>query len=212
LQNIYLQTTSTWRNKEMPKIDFIPMTIRNLKSRSHSVEYFEKGRKHGEGAFGLRISPKNKRTWFIMYKTDAGKVKRFSIGTYPETSLKDARKEAGDTMTRVRDGNDPMQEKKTKRTAPTVIDLWELYQKKLARESKKKAPSTVSEEHRRWNTIICPTIGYMKVEDITPMIITALLYPVAEKAPVSANRLHTLLKVMFKVALGQQWIKIHPMQ
>lgn len=196
----------------MPKIDFAPMTIRNLKPKARSIEYFEKGRNHGEGAFGLRISPKNKRTWFIMYKTDTGKVKRFSLGTYPKTSLKDARKLAGDAMAKVHDGNDPMGEEQIRRAAPRVFDLWEAYQDALSRKTKKKVPSTVSEEHRRWGTIISPAIGHMKVEDVAPMHLSALLDKVAEKAPVSANRLHTLLRVMFKVALAKGWISIHPMQ
>ena len=196
----------------MPKIDFAMMTIRNLKPETRSIEYFEKGRNHGEGAFGLRISPKNKRTWFIMYKPDSGKVKRFSLGTYPDLSLKHARKLANEVMTRVHKGNDPMEELQIRRAAPKVSDLWKEYQESLSRKTKKKVPSTVSEENRRWNTIIFPAIGHMKVEDVAPMHISALLDKVAEKAPVSANRLHTLLRVMFKVALAKGWISIHPLQ
>jgi hypothetical protein len=196
----------------MPKIDFTPMTIRNLKPEPCLVEYFERGRNHGDGAFGLRVSPKNKRTWFIMYKTDTGKVKRFSIGTYPETSLKDARKAAGEMMAIVHKGQDPMRDKQIKRNVPRMKELWDSYQDSLSMKSKKKVASTTYEEHRRWNTVISPAIGHMKVEDITPGDITSLLDEVARKAPVSANRLHTLLTLMFKVALAKGWITIHPMQ
>lgn len=195
----------------MPKIDFAPMTIRNLKPESHSIEYFEKGRNHGDGAFGFRISPKDKRTWFIMYKTEEGKVRRFTLGNYPNMSLKNARKAANDTMAKVHDGNDPMLVAQARRKAPRMNDLWDAYQESLSRKPK-KANSTIYEEHRRWNTIISPAIGYMKVEDITPGDISALLDKVADKAPVSSNRLHTLLLVIFKVALAKSWIKIHPMQ
>ena len=196
----------------MPKIDFNPMTIRNLKPEPRSVEYFENGRNHGDGAFGLRVSPRNKRTWFVMYKISSGEIKRFSLGTYPQISLKDARKSASDAMAKVHDSIDPMGEKLTRRAAPTMSDLWDAYQEALSRKSKNKAGSTVYEEHRRWNTVISPVIGSMRVEDVTPMEISALLDKVAKKAPVSANRLHTLLRVMFKVALGKGWITIHPMQ
>lgn len=196
----------------MPKIDFNPLTIKNLKPESRLIEYFEKGRNHGDGAFGLRISPKNKRTWFIMYQNEQGKVKRFSLGTYPEIGLKDARKAASDAMAKVHDGCDPMEEKNIKRAAPRMTDLWTEYQEALSRKSKNKAASTTYEEHLRWNTVISPAIGHMKVEDITPGEISTLLDKVAKKAPVSANRLHTLLRVMFKVGLAKSWITIHPMQ
>ncbi|WP_167495747.1 tyrosine-type recombinase/integrase [Desulfosediminicola ganghwensis] len=196
----------------MPKINFTPLTIKNLKAEPKTVEYFEQGRKHGEGSFGLRISPKDKRTWFIMYKTESNKVKRFTLGTYPKLSLKDARKLAADTMARIHEGHDPMQEQVIRRSAPTVSDLWEEYQATLNRKAKKKVASTEYEENRRWTKIISPALGDMKVEDITPIHISSLLNKVAAKAPISANRLHTLLRVMFKVALANGWINIHPMQ
>lgn len=196
----------------MPKTNFTPLTIKNLKTSSKSTEYFDKGRSHGDGAFGLRISPKDKRTWFIMYKSKAGKVKRFTIGTYPNISLKDARKLANDHMAKIHEGNDPMQNRKNRQAAPTVADLWEKYQDSLKRKAKKKAVSTEYEENRRWTNVISPTLGDMKVEDVKPMHISDLLNNVAENAPVSANRLHTLLRVMFKVALANGWIEIHPMQ
>ena len=131
----------------MPKVNFSPLTIQNLKPEARSVEYFEEGRNHGEGSFGLRISPKNKRTWFVMYKIHTGKVQRFTLGTYPKTSLKDARKLANDVMSRVHDGEDPMGEVKIRKAAPRVLDLWEAYQESLSRKVKKKGLSTVTEEH-----------------------------------------------------------------
>lgn len=196
----------------MAKISFTPMTIKNLKPGTMSIEYFEEGREHGTGSLGLRISPKGKRTWFIMYKTSAGKVKRFTLGTYPEITLKSARKKANDTMAEVNSGHDPMKGKQIRRAAPTVSNLWQEYQEALSRQKHSKAPSTVAEEHRRWNKIIEPAIGDMKVEDITPADISVLLSGVAKNAPVSANRLHALLRVMFSHALGLGWITIHPMQ
>ncbi|CAK8716854.1 hypothetical protein GKODMF_08460 [Candidatus Electrothrix gigas] len=98
------------------------------------------------------------------------------------------------------------------RSKATMADLWESYQDSLARRTKKKAASTLSEERRRWNTIIKPAIGQMKVEDVTPAMLSGLLYDVAGKAPVSANRLHSLLNIMFKPALEKGWITVHPLQ
>ncbi len=196
----------------MPKVIFTPLTIKNLKPGVKTIEYFEQGREHGTGSFGVRISPKNKRTWFMMYKTEAGKVKRFTLGTYPETSLKNARKLANDTMTKIHQGEDPMLDKQVHRAAPTVSDLWKEYQESQLRKKKQKVTKTQYEEHRRWITIIEPALGDIKVEDVTPIHITKILNKKADQAPVSANRLYTLLKGVFKVALAYGWINIHPMQ
>ncbi len=196
----------------MPKVTFSPMTIKNLKPEDKSIEYFDNSREHGEGAFGLRISPKNKRTWFVMYKGHNSKIMRYTLGVYPALSLKDARKKAGDVMAEVNKGNDPMSLKQTKKTAPTMIDLWAEYKNERARMKQPKAASTIIEEDRRWKNNICPAIGQLKVQDIEPRNITDLLNIVATKTPVSANRLYALLRVVFKVAIQQGWIQIHPMQ
>ena len=73
------------------KIKFTDKIIKKLNPACRSIEYFDKEREFGTGAFGIRISPKGKKTWFIMYFTTTCKVKRKSIGTYPQMSLDQAR-------------------------------------------------------------------------------------------------------------------------
>lgn len=196
----------------MPKIKFNQMTIRNLKPGSRSEEYFDADRKPGEGAFGIRVSPKGKKTWFIMYKNQAGKIKRYTIGQYPSMSLRDAREKAQGKMALVHAGQDPSAERQAYRTAPTMTDLWIAYQEALSRRKKPKAATTMTEERRYWNNVIRPAIGDMKVEDVTPAILAGLLDNLAKNAPVSANRLHSLLSVLFKPALRHGWITVHPLQ
>ncbi|MGR0481686.1 MAG: tyrosine-type recombinase/integrase [Candidatus Electronema sp. V4] len=104
------------------------------------------------------------------------------------------------------------EKEEAERNKPTVADLWAAYQDSLERRKRKKVASTLSEEVRRWKNVIQPAIGHMKVEHVTPAILSDLLSAVAEKAPVSANRLHSLLNVMFKPALERGWITVHPLQ
>ena len=196
----------------MPKIKFNQMTIRNLKPGSRSVEYFDADRKPGEGSFGIRVSPKGKKTWFIMYKNQAGKIKRYTIGQYPSMSLRDAREKAQEKMAMVHAGQDPSAEIQAYRTAPTMTDLWSAYQEALNRRKKPKAVKTVKEEARYWNNVICPAIGGVKVADVTPAMLANLLGDMAKTAPVGANRLHSLLSVLFKPALRHGWISVHPLQ
>jgi len=103
-------------------------------------------------------------------------------------------------------------EQEEKRIAPTVSDLWDAYQISLSLKKKKKAAATTKGELRYWTATIEPALGTLKVEDITPMIISDLLDKVAVSAPVSANRLHSILSILFKVAIQKGWITIHPLQ
>lgn len=195
----------------MPRIKFTAKSIQSLKPEIKSKEYFDQGRKSA-GAFGIRISPKDKRTWFIMYKNDLGKVKRYTLGDYPTLSLKDARAAANSTMTDVSSGNDPMAEKVAKRTAPTMNNLWDAYLEGLALRKKPKAASTIYAEQRMWDRNLKPVIGNMKVENITPPILADILDDKAKTAPVQANRLHSLLNILFKPAMKKGWLTVHPMQ
>jgi integrase len=141
----------------MPSIKFTAKTIQNLQPRDKFTEYFELGRNHGTGAFGIRVSPKGKK-------------------------------------------------------APTVKNLWQAYQDALSQRQKPKAPNTIRQENSMWRRVIDPTIGDMKVEDVKPADLAEMLKTYAKTSPVSANRMHALLSIMFQPALELNWITIHPLQ
>ena len=211
----------------MPKIKFSAFKIKSLKPTTKSVEYFDSERKPGDRALGIRVSPKGKKTWFLLYYVpgvdgEKGKSRRYNLGEYPNITLKKANDLAannrkGDPLAEEREAKAAMikgkreaaeEEKRKKR----MHHLWDAYQEELNKRIKKKAASTLKEETRKWEKVIEPALGDMLIEDITPADIANLLDTVAETAPVNANRLHSLLRVMFKPALQKGWITIHPMQ
>lgn len=217
----------------MPKISFNKDGFKSLgakfkkladesKNKKRSIEYFEDGRKRGEGGFGIRISPKGLKTWFVMY-TIRDQPKRFTIGNYPDVSLKNARAKVTEVMAMVNDGFDPQQDKVDYKTSPTMCDLWEEYQKVLGRKKgdAKKAPSNVQEENRKWLVEIKPLLGNHKVQEIKRNHIHKLLTDIADGkgkhtqrskgSGTVANRTYSLLKVVFKVGLDLGWLETHPM-
>lgn len=206
------------REEKMPKIKFSTKKVESLKSEEKSKEYFEDDRKHGEGSFGIRVSPKGLKTWFAMY-TFGDKVKRFTIGNFPDLSLSKARTKMTAIMTEVNNGIDPQQDKTDYRSAPTMTDLWEEYQDALRRKKKAKAASNMKEENRKWFVEIKPVLGAFKVKDIRRQHLKKLLDDIAggtaanrfKKSPTVANRTFSLLQVVFKVALDLGWIDNHPM-
>lgn len=191
------------------KIKFTALSIKNLKPAARSVEYFDTGREKGDGALGIRVSPKNKRTWFVMYKLH-GKIQRYTLGIYPDLSLKEARKAATNTMASVNAGHDPQGEKVEYRQSETFSDLWRAYLEHP--DTRKKAASTMLEEHRKYEKILKPAFGDVKVVDITRKDLNRVIKSVAATSPVSANRLFALLSVMFnRIALDEEWIQSNPM-
>jgi len=193
----------------MPKIKFSDRAIQNLKSTDKPTEYFDATRESGKGSLGVRVSVRGKKTWFIMYVGDNGKLKRFTLGTYPDMSLSKAREDAADVITDTSKGNDPHTEKQRHKDAPTMTDLWTLFQEKNDARQKPKSAATIRQENGYWRNVIEPTIGSMKVEDVTPRYLAEMSKKLAKTSPTSANRLHALLSSLFKPALEHGWITVH---
>jgi integrase len=93
-----------------------------------------------------------------------------------------------------------------------MTDLWALFQEKNEARQKPKSAATIRQENGYWRNVIEPTIGSMKVEDVTPRHLAEMSKKLAKTSPTSANRLHALLSSLFKPALEHGWITIHPRQ
>ncbi len=193
------------------RIKFTDKSIVHLKPQEKFIEYFDVDRKSGEGAFGIRVSPKGKKVWFAMYKAQDGKIKRFSLGTYPQLTLFESRKKCNNVITANLAGNDMHAERLRRKTAHSMKDLWVAYQESLSTRKIPKSDRWVAQEKSRWFNIVQPAIGHMKVEDVSPAHLSDILIKKAKEAPVSANRLHGFLGQLFKPAMAKAWISIHPM-
>jgi integrase len=89
---------------------------------------------HEWKALRLRLTPNGAASWSLLCKDNEGRTRRFLIGGYPGLSLRDARIKARKLRERVRDGYDPIAEKRQRvllaRTAHdtlTMNGLFELY-------------------------------------------------------------------------------------
>src|SRR5215203_311206 len=67
----------------------------------------------GGGLF-LLVHPNGSRYWRLKYRI-AGKEKLFAIGVYPDVSLTNAREKALDSRALIRDGIDPVVERRKQR-------------------------------------------------------------------------------------------------
>src|SRR5690606_30779585 len=86
------------------------LTIRNAKPRDTTYMLVD-----GEGMY-LEISPKGGKWWRLHYRF-AGKQKRLSLGTYPGTSLKEAREKRYQARELLAGGVDPAEHRKAQKTA-----------------------------------------------------------------------------------------------
>jgi integrase len=150
--------------------------------------------------FGLKVTPKGNRSFFLYYRTHDHKQRRPKLGTYPATKPDQARKMALEWLAKVQGGADPSSERKAKRAARgdgSLRDLFDLYKADKTREGLR----TVSEIERTFNHDILPVLGRAKADQITSGEVTKLLDNVAKRSPSVAWAVRRQLSAFYTWAI-----------
>ncbi|MGA6113334.1 site-specific integrase [Agrobacterium radiobacter] len=122
--------------------------------------------------FGVRVWPTGKKTYVAQYR--AGKqTRRFKIGSHGALTVEEARKQAKTVLGDVARGEDPQQDRATRRKSLTVKDLCDTYFEAadkgliFGKRGKPKKASTLYVDRGRANRHIIPLLGNKLVQDLT---------------------------------------------
>lgn len=184
------------------------LTDAKVKTLKPKAARYEVSDGRGDG-LALRVAPAGGKTWIVRYKMH-GAPRRLTVGTYPATSLEDARRAASDARRKVEAGIDPGEEKvsvrqearaarEAERHALTVEKLAESFLALYVRPRKRSA----DEDERKLNVDVLPILGKRRVKDVDRADVQALLDSIAARAPVAANRTKALLSRLFRWALSR---------
>jgi integrase len=185
---------------------FTDLILQRLKPNpDNRIEKWDSGQ-GGQKGLGIRVG--KKKVFFFKYFFE-GRKKRMTIGEYPGVSLVEARLRAQQAIILVQKGIDPgvtaQQEKHLYSSEPTIKELiQELWDKKL---SKLKSGH---DTRRLLEKDLLKPWGKRKVSTIKTRDIVLLLDDVAERAPVTRNRLHTAINGLFSFAVSRGVIDISP--
>ncbi|HYF32497.1 MAG TPA: integrase arm-type DNA-binding domain-containing protein [Chitinophagaceae bacterium] len=170
---------------------------RAAKPKSKSYKLFDY-----EGLY-LEVMPTGSKIWRLKFWLH-DKERRISLGSYPETSLADARKEKLAIKEDIRNGIDPVlkraQEKQiAKFDASQTFEL-------LAREWHRKQYDQWKPNHaqtvlHRLEKYVFPYFGTMPIRDIKPLIILKCLEAAEKTAPDLARRLKCYCHHIFVYAI-----------
>ncbi len=188
----------------------MPLTdpsIRTVKPASKPLRMFD-----GGGLY-LEVAPSGGKWWRLKFRFD-GKEKRLSLGTYPEISIKEARKRREEARELLAKGKDPSALRKAAQQA-----------RKVATANTVEALSRAWFEHRaeawvdRTRTIILaslendvfPVLGSVPIADVTPADIRNLVQGIeARGAAETAGRVFQRLRSIFRYAIAHDMIKTDP--
>lgn len=135
--------------------------------------------------FGVRVFPSGKRVYYADYRNKAGARKRMSIGHHGKLTTEDARKLAVVTLGDVLKGEDPAEERATRRSSLTVKELCDNYLDATARGliigkgGKPKKASTLVTDRGRIERHIKPLLGTKLVRDLVQADINRFIRDVA---------------------------------
>ena len=178
------------------------------------------------------VQPSGKKSWALRYRRKSdGKAIKFTLGSYPAVSLKDARSRATELRAAIERGVDPHGDKVKARRHAVEVDQgfkavaerfvrehqfkknrsWEWAARRLGLEvddAKMVEPKTCPplrvvadgslDMHGRPRVSLVDRWGARSCDSITRADVIAVLDEVGARAPVLANRLHSVLGKLFK--------------
>lgn len=155
--------------------------------------------------FGLRTMSGGVKAFILNYRTVDDRQRRQTLGRWPALSATAARKRAMELRAGVHLGDDPVEKKRQRRTAPTFADIAEEY---LERHAAKKRSGYRDAEYLRRDVL--PRWGSRKARDIRRRDVLELIERKAEHAPTSANRLLACVRKVFNWAISRDLLETNP--
>ena len=143
--------------------------------------------------FGVRVQPSGVRSFIVQVRVN-GRMRKFTLGRFPETSLGDARKEAAALLARVWTG-ESVPERKVK--APLVRDFAAAYRER--RRSRWK-PSSLKTHDIYMRNRLMPGFGRLRLDAIDQARVSAWFDAVSADRPGAANRAFEILRAMLAAA------------
>ncbi|WP_433925084.1 tyrosine-type recombinase/integrase [Vreelandella sp. 21] len=165
--------------------------------------------KNDRDGLGARVSPKGKITFQVRYRFE-GKQHRIDVGTYPITSLKQAREEALQVRRYVEEGSNPRIERELIRLERKGGENFEaLFRDWYASYcvKQKKSPEQIL---RSFEIHCFPHVGHLPADKIATERWLTLLEDVRDLTPAIAERLLINTKQAYKWAERRRRVHSNP--
>lgn len=160
------------------------LRIRNTKPVEREQRLYD-----GNGLY-LSVMPSGARWWRVKYVFE-GKERRAGIGSYPEVSLQQARGERDRIRARLREGRDPIAEKREARSATqraqegafeVVAQRW-LARKLKGAKGKGWAPETYRKASYVVDAYLTPALRSQPIATLSTQTAAKVIEEIAEHAP-----------------------------
>ena len=161
----------------------------------------------GTPGLALRVTKAGAKSWSLRYRRQSdGKLRRLTLGSYPDVTLKDARARARDARNDVSGGEDPANAKRERRAAETFDDLFNYWYDGHA----KRKLSAHAEEKVRYEQHIKPGLGEVAARDLRRQDVARVRDGVADASgPVQSNRTLALVNRILNYAVEEDLLEVN---
>lgn len=185
---------ATVRPRGARKLLMSPAWVEALKPEPRPVEWRDT---HQRGLI-LRVETSGRRTWIARYSYE-GRERRFTLGSYPETTLKKARDLAMARQGEAQQGSDPQAAREKARLGDTVSEALDLWLKSAETRAWRPRSREAFEGHVRLR--IRPRLGTLKVPKVERRHVQAMLEAIPG-AP-ARNRTLTTVRLFIRWCVGR---------
>ena len=179
----------------MPAVDLTARLARESKPTEKDTILFDKALP----GFGLRIHPSGRKVWIVQARVE-GRSRRIVIARHGEMELAEARRRARDMIARIRAGQNPADDIRREKEAPTFRAFADGYLHRCEPHWKPSGRRTV---RIYLKARILPTFGKMPLDRIGPEDVAAWFDAASKDKPGAANRAFEILRsMMFR---AEEW-------
>lgn len=166
----------------------------------------QKRRKLADGGGLTLIIKPNSKVWWLRYRF-AGKEKTFSLGSYPEVSLKKAREGRDAARALLDQSKDPVLYRRTetiKTRAATDNTFQSIAEDWLTHQKGQLADSTIDVTKRRLTNWIFPHLGRLPIASIEPPLVLQVLRKIESKGKhETAHRMRQRISQIYRFAISE---------
>src|SRR5262245_16375492 len=183
----------------MARVSLTNRFVETIKAKKVRSDFFDSK----TAGLGLRVSPHGHKAWSLIFTSPAtGKRSRLSLGTYPATSLADARALAIEARGKVEAGTDPRWNEAPTNAPMTIGDLIDSYLRLHARGLR-----SAGEIERRFKFDVIPIIGGIELAKLHRRDVHRVLDRVTQRgSPATARKLFADMRTLIRFGVGRGYL------
>lgn len=169
--------------------------LNSMKAKSFDVGKYADGQ-------GLWLIKRNKvhGKWILRFVIK-GRRREMGLGRWPDVSIAEARERASDARRSVRDGIDPIDERRTQRLAPVQSTVSEVTTACFeAKKAQLKGPRNADQWLSPLRVHVLPKLGTLSIEQVDQHVAKSVLDPLWHTQPAVAKKVSGRLSIVIQYA------------